>query len=78
MNERTLSHYLKHSVLTEKQIHNELLKYRWDVTERTIAKSYRRWIVFQKKRRDLERRRINKGWKNASDFINNQIEKGEL
>lgn len=91
MNDRSVAHYL-HS-LSEEELHNELLKYKNDIKKQTIAVCYRKWIVFQKRRRDLERKRIDKGcvcmdgdkvlfrndgWNKALDYINTKISEGSL
>lgn len=91
MNDKMLAHYL-HS-LSEGELHEELLKYKTAIKENTIKTCYRRWIVFQKKRRDLEQRRINtgymccenngvlfkvSGWDKMLDYINAKIAGGSL
>jgi len=76
MNEESLAHYM--SSLDEGQIHNELLRYKLSVMKLVINRECRKWIVYQKKRRDLERRRIGNGWKTALDFINTKISEGRL
>jgi hypothetical protein len=74
MDTRVLANYLAHAELTEQQVHGELLKFKIAVTEGVIDRSYRKWIVYNKKRRDIENRKLKKGWAITLDFINQKIE----
>ena len=74
MDTRVLANYLSHAELTEAQIHGELLKFRVNVTEGVIDRSYRRWIVYNKRRRDIQNRKLKKGWAVTLDFLNQKVE----
>ena len=76
MDEHGLARYL-HS-LGEEDIHNELLRYKSSIKEQMIDICYRKWVVFGKKRRDAERKRLDRGWAKANDFINTKISEGSL
>ncbi len=73
MDTRVLANYLSHAELSENEVFNELIKYRVSVTEGVIDRSYRRWIVYNKKRRDLQTRKLKKGFAIVQDFINDKI-----
>lgn len=77
MDTRVLANYLSHAELSEKELYNELIKYKIDITEGVIDRSYRRWIVFNKKRRDLQNRKLKKGWAVTLDFINQKVNDGK-
>ena len=77
MDERVLAKYLQTADLTESQIHAELLKYRTDVTEGVILRSYRKWIVYNKRLRDVRNKKLRKGFAVALDFINTKVEEGQ-
>ena len=74
MDTRVLAKYLAHSDLTDAQVYNELIKYKVDITKGVIDRSYRKWIVYNKRRRDLQNKKLKKGWAVALDFINQKVE----
>jgi len=76
MDDKSFANYL-HSLPVE-EIFDELIKYKESIQEQTIATSYRKWIVFGKKRRDLATRRHVEGWAKTLDFINTKIAEGSL
>jgi len=91
MNDRSVAHYL-HS-LSEDELYDELIKYKTEIKKQIINVCYRKWIIFYKKRRDLEKKRIEKGcvcmdgdvvlfrndgWKKVLDHINTKISEGSL
>lgn len=75
MNEKVLAKYLKS--LSETEIHNELLKYRGIITRGVIERSYNKWIVYLKRKKSLNKKRVNKGYGKAIDYINRQIMEGK-
>lgn len=75
MDEKVLAKYLQG--LSESEIHNELLKYRGIITSGVIERSYNKWLVYLKKKRSLNKKRINKGYGKAVDYINQQIMGGK-
>jgi transposase-like protein len=78
MYEIKLAKYLMKEGITEPQILIELKKYRNNVSERMSEQCARRNAMFLKKRRDLQKKRMDKGFKLSLDYINTKIEKGEL
>lgn len=77
MDERVLAKYLRTADLTEAQIRAELLKYRTDVSEGVILRSYRKWIVYNKRLRDIRNKKLRTGFAVALDFINTKVEEGQ-
>ena len=74
MDTRQLANYLSHAELSERQVHNELLKFQVSVTEGVIDRSYRKWIVYNKRRRDINNKKLKKGWALTLDFVNQKVE----
>ena len=78
MYEQKLAKFLRKNDISEHEILIELKKYREKISVETASSFARRQATFLKRRKDLQRQRLNKGFKLSLDYINTKIEKGVL
>lgn len=78
MNETWLVNYLRSPNTTDTQALIELKKYRAWVSDRISSQVHFRLFSYWKKKQNLEKSRLNKGFKICLEYIHKKIEEGAL